>query len=1036
MSIATCPSSAELEGLLLGGFPAPRVDLLEQHVLDCADCLAKLKAVIGAKDTFAGILRDDTRRAAAGADHPAVAALMQKLQTLRPTAASSSPQGTAMITIVCSACQKKLSVKEELAGKKAKCPACGQVLAIPAQVAAGGPFTTGSSGVSAVPVEAMVSAHATLPPAIKPDETISTNVPDSRFESNLTDFLAPPQIAGEIGRLGKYRILKVLGHGGMGVVYMAEDPALRRTVAVKAMLPTIAASANAGKRFLREAQSMAAVEHDHIVRIYQVDEDRGVPFLAMEFLKGEPLDERLKHGDQLPLADVLRIGREIAEALSAAHATGLIHRDIKPANVWLESKGEGRRMKDETDTVQGSSFIPHSSSFRVKILDFGLARAASKESGLTQEGAIIGTPAYMSPEQTRGEVVDARTDLFSLGVVLYRLCTGKQPFQGKDTVSTLMEVALHEPPPPAKINRAVPQEVSDLVMKLLEKDAAKRFATADDVVHALRQLHDKVTSRKGDKVLESAVGDTTATMPPSHPLAAVVPRPVKKRSAALVAVALAAVFGLLVLAGGAVYYWQTNHGIVRIEIDDPDIKVVFDKDGPTISGADKKDIKLRAGEFGLRISRGDLDFDTDKFILKRGEKITLKIEWLKEGKLQAVQDGKVVKEALAKVDGTPIVSFAPLDPAWLKAVAAMKADRQVEAVKAELMKRNLDFDGKLDHKLDKDGQVTELAFLTENVTDISPVRALTGLRKLVCSGSAFDKKRLADLAPLKGLQLTNLDCNNTNVADLTPLAGMKLASLRLQSTQVSDLSPLEGMPLTMLSCPYAPVSNLAPLKGMQLTGLHLSYTKVSDLAPLKGMQLTFLDFNATPVTDLSPLKGMKLTTLRCKYTKVADLSLLRGMPLKELECDIELAKRHAEMLRSIKTLENINGKSPAEFWKEVSVAPPPLDPAWFKEVATMSTAKQVDAVAKKLQDLNPDFDGKVDHQVADGVVTELKFETDHVTDISPVRALVGLKVLRCSASAPEKGILVDISPLKGLQLSSLNIAGNKVPDLELLRESR
>src|SRR5438552_15898592 len=122
----------------------------------------------------------------------------------------------------------------------------------------------------------------------------------------------------------------------MGVVYMAEDPKLKRSVAIKAMLPTLAASASAGKRFLREAQAMAAVEHDHIVRIYQVDEERGVPFLAMEFLKGEPLDERLKRDTKLPLLEVLRIGREIAEALAAAHATGLIHRDTKPGNTWLE----------------------------------------------------------------------------------------------------------------------------------------------------------------------------------------------------------------------------------------------------------------------------------------------------------------------------------------------------------------------------------------------------------------------------------------------------------------------------------------------------------------------------------------------------------------------------------------------------------------------------------------------------------------------------------------------------------------------------
>src|SRR5262249_49188334 len=145
--------------------------------------------------------------------------------------------------------------------------------------------------------------------------------------------------------------------------------------------------------------------------IYQVDEERGVPFLAMEFLKGEPLDERLNREKKLPLVEVLRIGREVSEGLAAAHEHGLIHRDIKPANIWLEA--------------------PRG---RVKILDFGLARAPTQEAGLTQQGAIMGTPAYMAPEQARGEAVDARTDLFSLGVVLYRLCSGQQPFSGHDSI--------------------------------------------------------------------------------------------------------------------------------------------------------------------------------------------------------------------------------------------------------------------------------------------------------------------------------------------------------------------------------------------------------------------------------------------------------------------------------------------------------------------------------------------------------------------------------------------------------------------------
>jgi serine/threonine protein kinase len=302
-------------------------------------------------------------------------------------------------------------------------------------------------------------------PLSKPDATQGVGQSDTGFDSSLTDFLSPPQADDELGRLGKYRILKILGHGGMGVIYKAEDTTLKRNVAIKAMLPALAVSARADNRFLGEAQAMAAVAHDHIVRIYEVNEDRGVPFLAMEFLKGESLDERLHREPLLPLAEVLRIGQEIAEALGAAHEHGLIHRDIKPANIWLEAPRN-----------------------RVKLLDFGLARATSRDAGLTQQGAIVGTPAYMAPEQAMGDTADGRCDLFSLGVVLYRLCSGQLPFQGKNALSTLVAVAMKEPLPPTRINSEVPRALSDLVLQLLEKDPEHRPASAGEVVAELQDL--------------------------------------------------------------------------------------------------------------------------------------------------------------------------------------------------------------------------------------------------------------------------------------------------------------------------------------------------------------------------------------------------------------------------------------------------------------------------------------------------------------------------------------------------------------------
>ena len=611
MAVVTCPDPADLERLFLGGLPAADADALEQHVLECDACSGRLEQLFRAKETLAVVLCEKTCDESAG--HEAVVAdLIKKIESLRP-AHAHPPQGKPMIAIHCSACQKKLSVKEVLAGKKVKCPVCGQVTVVPAALGVG---AAGNEGIGTLPSNAPsqldLSAAPTHPPLEKPDATVGVEQ-DSDLDSSLTDFLAPAQAPDELGRLGKYRILKILGHGGMGVVYKAEDPKLERSVAIKAMLPALAASASAGKRFLREAQAMAKVEHDHIVRIYQVDEDRGVPFLAMEFLKGEPLDERLKRNEPLPVDDLLRIGREIADGLAAAHATGLIHRDIKPGNIWLEAPRN-----------------------RVKILDFGLARAASQDSGLTQQGAIIGTPAYMAPEQGRGENVDARCDLFSLGVVLYRMCTGQQPFVGKDSVSTLLAIAMTAPVAPSQLNRALPPELSELVMKLLEKDPAKRVASAAEVVQAIQAIERKLAMQKmaEEKTEAMNAGDPRhgITAAPKATTGSSPQRPPSRRRP-VVLVAVAAVFALFCLLGGGIFYIVTDKGTIEIKTDDKNVKIVVEENGGKITiidPASKQTWILNTGKYAIRLDGNpeglEIDLPTDRtFEMKRGGKQVVSI---------------------------------------------------------------------------------------------------------------------------------------------------------------------------------------------------------------------------------------------------------------------------------------------------------------------------------------------------------------------------------------------------------------------------
>src|SRR5262245_5947446 len=223
----------------------------------------------------------------------------------------------------------------------------------------------------------------------------------------------PAQRPDELGRLRDYRILKRLGDGGMGVVYLAEHDGLKRLDALKVMKPESATTQQARERFLREARAAASLKHENVVTIYHVGEDSGVAYIAMELLEGESLESRLKRDPPLTPQETAAMGAQVAAGLAAAHARGLIHRDVKPGNIWL-----GHQNEQPGDSRSGSSF-------RVKLLDFGLAKPLESDVQITHAGTVVGSPAYMSPEQAAGLATDGRSDLFSLGVVLYRMTTGR-----------------------------------------------------------------------------------------------------------------------------------------------------------------------------------------------------------------------------------------------------------------------------------------------------------------------------------------------------------------------------------------------------------------------------------------------------------------------------------------------------------------------------------------------------------------------------------------------------------------------------------
>lgn len=711
---------------------------------------------------------------------------------------------------------------------------------------------------------------------VLPPETASLN------QTNVNTEPSSPNVTGMPEKLPAnleyYRPIRILGQGGMGTVYLAEDTRLGREVAIKTLRPELAIHPQAKERFLREARTAARLDHDHIIPIYSVGEADGTPFLAMPLLKGEPLDALIRRtAGPLPVSVVVRIAREAASGLAAAHERGLIHRDIKPGNIWLEAP-----------------------TGRVKILDFGLAKAADagseadSETNLTASGAIVGTPAYMAPEQASGHAVDGRADLFSLGCVLYELLSGKRAFSGPNTMSILMSLANHTPAAPDTLSTDCPAGLSRLVMQLLEKNPVYRPASAAAVIQALDALQAAPANREADTIelpasatnrISSAGGLSSATpvhgsMPPAVPITDTgvsgggdvprQPQATRNRIPRRFKVALALSGALAMLLSGVVYYVKSNQGTLVVTIEDDTVQAILEKEGLVIrdknsnstwkitTGAKKTVEKsLNGGGYQVEVAKGlqlivvddnGGEVMTDEFTLKRkGERRILV---------------RLMPPSAVAENGNKIEPNMSAD-----------ADRRA----AEYV---LSIGGNI--KIKENGQEREIFAVGDLPQGTIELTYLNGTAKTTDAGLANCKgcKNLTELY-LAGNSLVT-DAGLIHFQGCSALVG-----LGLSGTQVSDVGLAyfkNCKQLQILGLHSTQVTNVGLIHFQdcqKIVHLELKNTEVGDagLAHFKkSTELQILTLENTRVSDaglvhLQDCKNLRIVTL--EKTNVSDAGLVR-----------------------------------------------------------------------------------------------------------------------------------------------------------------
>lgn len=897
-----------------------------------------------------------------------------------------------MIAFSCPHCGLKLKVKDEFAGRPAPCPTCKHQLVVPQPDRTQAVPADRIDGLLSSMARAGVEAGVTLDGGAVP----AGKLPGEK--RSLRDLLERHGKGGE-----RYLLAGEIARGGMGVVLRAVDCDIRREVAVKFLLDQSDLRRKA--RFVEEAQITGQLEHPNIVPIHElgIDAQKRL-FFSMKIVKGRSLGDVLDAHRQNPrtaerefsLGRLLSILVNVCHALAYAHSRGVIHRDLKPANIMVGDFGEVYVMDWGLAKVLGSNPEAHG------VQSVGLPATSSKvvvtrdgDADLTQDGAVMGTPAYMPPEQALGQVaaLDGRSDVYSLGAILYEMLTLQPPVDKEGGyIGTLMrvsqgEIAQPEIRAPERAKKGkIPKELAAIAMKAMARDPAGRYPK----VEAFRQDIERYL--EGRSV--SAKQDTTREM---------IWKLVRRNKA--VSAASAVFLCLLMLAFG---FTLQNYLAYRTEQKDKERRM-------------KQAVPAFVRAAQLALSKGELDdamtqataaleYDpdyADAHFLK-GQLLIVRqdypaaraeLEWYLKQKPQdkaAARLTELCRKARANDDFT-LLNFAeefteqgllPL----ADAVAGENAGR-LRGKMLEIYRKRIEqawpglgsclADAPTGFCLDLGaGSAWLRSWKRKPITDLSPLRgmALTELTLLSCD-------QVRDLSPLAGTRLRRLDLMGCGrVRDLSPLKGMPLVWMRLvYNHQVKDLSPLRGMPLKELQLgECGQISDLTPLQGLKLTYLDLSKCgQIADLTPLQGMPLTRLGlYRCDSVRDLAPLKGMSLNHLDlfgCGAAK--DLSLLRGMPLSSLHVGGIDRRGNLTSLQAL-----------------------PL--------------RQLGLADSMIDDLAPLKGLKLNL---------LSLGRCPVTDLSPLRGmpLTHLELQDCAK-------IRDIAPLQGMKLTRLRLDGTQVRDLSPL----